>query len=99
MPSNPLPVAKTNKAINYQTVPHLQGQVHSTAEICGELVFTELDVRSAKQDRNLLMVFIQQKLSSLSITCDIKLESAFYSVFYAEARKRPWTHLNDYGMI
>ena len=39
--------------------------------------------------------FHQQKLSSLSIACDIKLEGALYSVFYAEASKRPWTSLNE----
>ena len=37
------------------------------------------------------IVFHQQKLSSLSITLDVKLEGALYSVFYAEASKRPWT--------
>ena len=31
------------------------------------------------------IVFYQQKLSSLSIACDIRLEGALYSVFYAEA--------------
>ena len=30
-------------------------------------------------------------LSRLSIACDIKLEGALYSVFYAEASKRPHT--------
>ena len=39
-------------------------------------------------------VFHQQKLSSLSIACDVKLEGALYSVFSAEASKRPWTSLN-----
>ena len=34
-------------------------------------------------------VFHQQKLSSLSIACDVKLKGALYSVFYAEASKRP----------
>ena len=38
--------------------------------------------------------FHQQKLSSLLIACDAKLEGALYSVFYAEASKRPWTSLN-----
>ena len=40
-------------------------------------------------------IFHQQKLSSLSIACNIKLEGALYSVFYAEASKRPWTSLNE----
>ena len=40
-------------------------------------------------------VFHQQKLSSLSIACGVKLEGALYSVFYAEASKRPWTSLNE----
>ena len=31
----------------------------------------------------------QQKLSSLLIACDVKLEGALYSVFYAEASKKP----------
>ena len=31
------------------------------------------------------IVFHQQKLSSLSIACAVKLEGALYSVFYAEA--------------
>ena len=39
--------------------------------------------------------FHQQKLSSLSITCHFKLEGALYSVFCAEASKRPWTSLNE----
>ena len=39
--------------------------------------------------------FHQQKLSSLSIACDVKLGGALYSVFYAEASKRPWTSLNE----
>ena len=39
--------------------------------------------------------FHLQKLSNLSIACDIKLEGALYSVFYAEASKRPWTSLNE----
>ena len=34
-------------------------------------------------------VFHQQKLSSLSIACDVKLEGALYSVFYAEASEIP----------
>ena len=34
--------------------------------------------------------FYQQKLSIQSIACDIKLEAALHSVFYAEASKRPW---------
>ena len=40
--------------------------------------------------------FHQQKISILLIACDIKLhvEGALYSVFYAEASKRPWTSLN-----
>ena len=42
--------------------------------------------------------FHQQKLSSLSIARDIKLEDALYSVFCAEASKRPWTSLNEYGV-
>ena len=42
--------------------------------------------------------FHQQKLSSLSIACDIKLEGALYSVFYAEASKRPWASRNEWGM-
>ena len=42
--------------------------------------------------------FRQQKLSSLSIACDIKLEGALYSVFYSEASERPWTSLNEYCM-
>ena len=41
------------------------------------------------------IVFHQQKLSSLSFRCDVKLEGALYSVFYAEASKRPWTSLNE----
>ena len=44
------------------------------------------------------IVFHQQKLSSLSIACDIKLEGALYSVFYSEASERPWTSLNEYCM-
>ena len=39
--------------------------------------------------------FHQQKLSSLSIAHNIKLEGALYSVFCAEASKRPWTSLNE----
>ena len=35
--------------------------------------------------------FHQQKLS---IACNVKLQGALYSVFYAEASKRPWTSLN-----
>ena len=31
----------------------------------------------------------------MSNACDIKLEGASYSVFYAEASKRPSTSLND----
>ena len=41
------------------------------------------------------IIFHQQKLSSLSIAYDIKLEGALCSVFYAEASKRPWTSLNE----
>ena len=37
--------------------------------------------------------FHQQKLSSLSIACDIKLEGALYSVFYAKASKILWISL------
>ena len=33
--------------------------------------------------------FHEQKLSSLSIACDVKLEGTLYSVFYAEASKDP----------
>ena len=44
------------------------------------------------------IVFHQQKLSSLSIACDIKLKGALYSVFYAETSKRSWTSLYEYGM-
>ena len=40
------------------------------------------------------IIFHQQKLSSLLIACDVRLEGALYSVFYAEASKRPWTSLN-----
>ena len=40
------------------------------------------------------MDFHQQKLSSLSIACNVKLEGALYSVFYAEASKRHWTSRN-----
>ena len=35
------------------------------------------------------------KLSRLSIASDVKLEGALYSVFCAEASKRPWTSLNE----
>ena len=35
------------------------------------------------------IAFHQLKLGSLSITCDVKQEGAFYSVFYAEASKKP----------
>ena len=41
--------------------------------------------------------FHQQKLSSLAIACNVKLERALYLVFgqfYAEASKEPWTSLN-----
>ena len=31
----------------------------------------------------------------LLIACDVKLEGALYSMFYAEASKRPWTSLNE----
>ena len=44
---------------------------------------------------SVVIVFHQQKLSSLLIACDIKLEGALYLVFYAEASKRPWTSLNE----
>ena len=37
----------------------------------------------------------QQKLSNLSIACDVRLEGALYSVFSAEPSKRPWTSLNE----
>ena len=33
--------------------------------------------------------FHQQKLSSLSVACDVKLEGALYSVFCVEASKTP----------
>ena len=33
--------------------------------------------------------FHQQKLSSLSIACDIKIEGGLYSAFFAEASKGP----------
>ena len=42
--------------------------------------------------------FHLHKLHSLSIICDVKLEGALYSVFYAEASKRLWTSLNEQGM-
>ena len=38
--------------------------------------------------------FHQQKLSSLSIACDIMPEGALYSVLYTEVRKTPVTSLN-----
>ena len=41
------------------------------------------------------MDFHQQKLSSLSIAYDIKVEDAFYSVFYAQAGEKPGTSLNE----
>ena len=41
------------------------------------------------------IVFHQQKLSSLSIACEIKLEGVLYFVFYAETSKRPLTSLNE----
>ena len=43
-------------------------------------------------------VFHQQKLSSLSIAHNIKLEGALYSVFYAEASERLSTSLNEQGV-
>ena len=46
---------------------------------------------SVGSPRILKIDFHQQKLSSLLIACNIKLEGALYSVFYAEASKRPWT--------
>ena len=36
--------------------------------------------------------FYQQKLSSLLIACNAKLEGALYSVFYAEAKVRDPGH-------
>ena len=42
--------------------------------------------------------FKPQFWNFLSIACDVKLEGALYSVFYAEASKRPWTSLNEKGM-
>ena len=39
----------------------------------------------------------QQKLRSLSIAYDIKLEGALCSVFYAGTSTRPWTFLNLIG--
>ena len=48
-----------------------------------------------KEPKIFNIVFHQQKLSSLWIACDIKLEGALYSVFYAEASKRPWTSLDE----
>ena len=39
--------------------------------------------------------FLQQKLGSLSIACDVKLERALCSVFCAEASST-WTYLNEY---
>ena len=39
--------------------------------------------------------FDQEKLSSLLIACDVQIEGALYSMFYAEASKRPWTSLNE----
>ena len=41
------------------------------------------------------IVLHQQKLSSLSIACNIKLEDALFSALYAEASKRPGTFLNE----
>ena len=43
--------------------------------------------------------FHQKKLSSLSITYNIKWEGALYSVFCAEASKTPSTSLNIQGMF
>ena len=42
-----------------------------------------------------ILAFIQQKLISLSIACNIKLECALCSVFHVEASKRPGTSLNE----
>ena len=39
------------------------------------------------------MTFIFEISASLSITCDVKPESAMYSVFYAKASKISNTHL------
>ena len=38
--------------------------------------------------------FHQQKLSSLLIACDMKLDIVLCSVFYAKASKIQWTFLN-----
>ena len=37
----------------------------------------------------------QQKLSSLSIACEVKLEGALYLMFYAEASYRPLASLDE----
>ena len=41
------------------------------------------------------MTFISKIAASLSIACDIKVEDALYSVFYAEASKIPhhWEYI------
>ena len=38
--------------------------------------------------------FHQHTLSNLLIASYVNLEGSLYSVFYAEASKRPWTSLN-----
>ena len=39
--------------------------------------------------------FLQEELSNLLIAGNVELEGALYSVFCAEASKRPWTSLNE----
>ena len=39
--------------------------------------------------QNFQMAFISKISASLSITCDVKPEGALYSLFYAEASKKP----------
>ena len=52
----------------------------------------EARVRSqGGEPKNFQMVFISKISASLSIACDVKPEGALYSVFYAEASKRPHT--------
>ena len=47
------------------------------------------------EHKNFQSLFHQQKLWRLSITCNIKLESALFSVFHAAASKRPWASLYE----
>ena len=84
----------------YNIAPHLSSSKHlfSIYRQLGGLVVKSfaccaggLGSIPGRGTQNFQMAFISKISASLSIACDIKPEGALYSVFYAEASKRPHT--------